>query len=273
MPLAACMGALVALPGCAFLRELLGSLREPTLAFRSADVRGMSLEGATLELTFALANPNPIGLSLSTVEYALEVEGRPVVSGAPARGLSIPPQGTATLAFPATFRFADLAPTLDALLTQDQVAWRARGRVGVATPIGEIALPFERSGTIPIPRPPRVAFGPPRLSALNLTGARIVLALRLTNPNAFALPLSGIGGSVSIAGAPVGQVSTGPLAALGPTETRTIDVPVDVNFLHAGFAAANAIRTGQADVTLQGRIDTGAGSLPVRLAEHLLFGR
>lgn len=196
-----------------------------------------------------------------------------MVSGAPPRGLSIPPQAAATLTFPATVRFADLAPTLEAILTRDQLSWRARGRIGVATPIGEVAVPLSQSGTIPVPKPPRVAFGPPRVAALNLTAARVVLALRVTNPNPFPLPLAGIAGSVSIAGAPVGQVSTGPLAALGPMESRSVDVPVDVNFVQAGLAAMNAIRTGQADVALKGRIDTGAGGLPIHLSDRLLFGR
>src|SRR4051812_16136367 len=96
------------LSGCAFLQNLFASaFQKPTLQFRNANLADVGLLGLTLNLNFALNNPNPIALSLAEVDYALFVEGRQVVAGKPPNGLNIPANQTANLVFPAQIQFAD----------------------------------------------------------------------------------------------------------------------------------------------------------------------
>src|SRR5262245_41641684 len=88
------------LGGCSFFRGLFGKVFEkPTLTFKSADLASISLADATVNLTYTLKNPNSLGLSLSTVQYAFFVEGKQVVAGQPPKGMEIPSQGQTDLVF------------------------------------------------------------------------------------------------------------------------------------------------------------------------------
>ena len=116
----------LALASCAGLQDLARTAFErPRLAFRSAAVEGLDLEGATVALRFDLENPNGFGLDLARVGYGLEVEGTRIATGDLPGGLAIPARGTAPLTVPVRVRFADV-PGIVSLLTggRDQIRYR-----------------------------------------------------------------------------------------------------------------------------------------------------
>src|SRR5687767_6588723 len=58
--------------GCAFLSRMLqAAFVQPELTFKSASVGGFSLNDATINLAWELRNPNPVGVSLASLNYAL----------------------------------------------------------------------------------------------------------------------------------------------------------------------------------------------------------
>jgi LEA14-like dessication related protein len=151
---------------CATLQALLqASVQTPTLTFKSATLADVSLGSATVNLNYQLTNPNPLGLSLASVEYAFYVEGHQVVAGRPPQGLTIPASGTAEVVLPANVRFADVAPVLETFLNKDVASYRARGVLGIETPLGIVTLPIEKEGTFPVPKLPTVVLQQPRLSS------------------------------------------------------------------------------------------------------------
>jgi len=264
MRLALAAALFVTTTGCAYIQQ-------PTLAFKSARALDTDLEGTTVQVTYTLRNPNPLGLSLASVSYDLEVEGHRVISGKPPNGLRVPAQGTTDLTFPTRIRFQDIAPVLMTFLTKDQAGYRASGTVGVQTPIGTIQLPLSYSGVFPIPKIPALQFQSPRVQGLSFSGARIVFPIQVTNKNSFALPLGGITANVSIAGAAVGMAQANLPQNLAAGQAQTIEVPIDINFLQVGFAVAKAIQTGQAPVKFEGAFQCGTLRIPVALNETLKF--
>lgn len=259
--------------GCATLKSLLAkSFVQPTLTFRDAKVGAVALDQATIHLTFDLENPNPVGLSLAELDYAFFVEGKQVVAGKPPMGLTIPASGRASLTFPTTVKFADIAPVLTTFLTRDTAAYRAQGTVGVKTPIGVVRLPLEHEGSFDVPKLPEVAFGSPRIARLSLTSAVIDLPLKVTNKNGFPLPISGLTGGLSISGARVGTVSTGDLGSLTAKGVRELTLPITVNFLQAA-SAANAVRSGSGTLTFDGSVKSGATALPLDFSQTVRFTR
>jgi hypothetical protein len=48
--------------------------------------------------------------------------------------------------------------------------------------------------------------------------------------------------------------------------TQTVTLPVTVNFLNA-VSAANAIRQGKGQITLDGQLQSGQANLPISLSE------
>jgi LEA14-like dessication related protein len=264
---------LLTLAGCASLQRMAkNAFKKPTLTFKTARLADVSLADATLHLVYQLDNPNNIGLNLASVDYAFFVEGKQVVAGTPPKGLDIPARGRAELVFPANVRFADIAPVVHTFLTQDTARYKAQGSVGIQTPLGVLRLPLEKEGTFEVPKIPDVRFDTPRITNLTLTGATVEFPLTVTNRNAFPLPVGGISGALKLAGTSVGTLSTGDLGRMDANGTRQLTLPLTIQFARAASAAA-ALRSGSAQVSLDGRLVSNGQSIPLDITQFLNFKR
>ena len=75
---------LVMLSGCAALQGFFKkAFQKPRFTFKTARLSQASLSDATVDLVYQLENPNPLGLSLASVNYAFFVEDKQVVAGTP----------------------------------------------------------------------------------------------------------------------------------------------------------------------------------------------
>ncbi len=249
--------------GCAF--------QKPSVRFKSASVAQTDLEGTTLKLVYAFHNPNPLGLDLAEVSYALEVEGHTVVSGKPPNGLNLASNASTDLVFPARVRFVDLAQVVETFLTKDVAHYKVSGSVGIQTPVGIIHFPLSYENSFAVPKVPAFAFQSPRVQNLSFAGARIVFPLQMTNHNSFPLPLGAFSANIAISGSEVGTSKAEMPTLLAAGETRTVELPLEVNFMRAGVGIANAIRGGNAHVKLDGALRSGATSVPIRLEQNLNF--
>lgn len=265
LPVLALSAALV-LPGCKLLQDFFKSaFRQPAFTFKNVALTDISLGGLTLDTVWQLDNPNSVGISLATVDYALFVDNKQVLAGAPAQGLQIAPNGSADLHFPAGIKFTDLVGVVETFLTKDTAAWRAEGSLGVQTPIGVIKLPLAKDGQFEVPKVPLVAFGNPRVSNITLQGATIEFPLTVTNRNTYALPVGNVTGTVSLAGAPLGTLSTGNLGAMDGKGAKQVSLPLTVNFFSAGMAVARAVQGQNAQVAFNAQVQSGATALPIRV--------
>jgi LEA14-like dessication related protein len=264
---------LVTVTGCASLQRLAkNAFQKPRLTFKSARLADASLADATVDLVYQIENPNPLGLNLASVDYAFFVEGKQVVAGTPKKGLNIPAKGRSELVFPANVRFADIAPVVTTFLTKDKASYRAQGSVGIKTPIGVLNFPLEHEGTFDVPKIPQVEFQPPKVTSLTLSGAKIEIPLKLTNRNGFPLPVGGVAGALKVGGANVGNISTGDLGLVEAGGTREVKLPLTINFASA-LPAANALRSGQGQVTLSGQLVSDGQAVPLDVSQLLNFQR
>lgn len=258
--------ASIVLSGCAYLQQFLRTaFQQPTFRFKNLGLTEISLAGLNLDTIWELNNPNQVGLSLASIEYALEVEDKQVVAGAPPQGLQIAPRSASDLHFPANLRFQDLAAVVDTFLNKDQAKYRASGFIGVNTPIGVIRLPLSTEGMFEVPKVPLVQFGNPRVTNVSFAGATIEFPLNVTNRNTYGLPISGVSGGISLAGANIGTLSTGDLGAMEGRGTRTVALPLTINFLSAASAAAAIARGGNAQVAFSAQVQSGGLALPINV--------
>ena len=261
------LAALALLPGCAFLQNLFNqAFQKPTLTFKAVNLRDVSFGGATLDVIYTLRNPNPIGLSLAEVDYALSIEGHGVVSGRPPNGLTLARNGSADLTFPATVRFQDLAPVLETFLNKDTAHYRAQGHVGLRTPLGVLRFPISKEGQFEVPKIPALQLQSPRVTGLSFHGATLELPVAVTNRNSYALPIGGISGALQVAGHPVGSLNLGSLGTLSGRQSRTLTIPVSLQFAEAAQAMA-ALRGSSTTLGFQGQVSSGGHSLPVHLTQ------
>ncbi|HYZ89674.1 MAG TPA: LEA type 2 family protein [Myxococcales bacterium] len=263
--------AAATLCGCSLLQSV-ANVREPSLSFKDAALSDVSLAGATVNLTFAVQNPNSVGISVAETDYRISVAGKQLVAGKPPAGLHIAADSTSDVTLPAQVRFADLGDSIAAVLRQNQVPYKAEGHIGVSTPLGVLPLGFSKEGTLPLPQVPAVTVQSPRIASLSLTQATVDLPLTLSNPNSFPLPLGSIAGNLSIAGAPVGRIASADLGRIDARQSRTVALPVTIHFAQA-FAAAQALREGKALVALDGQLSSGGASVPVHIEREVDFTR
>ena len=266
------VGLLVSSSGCALLQELLGSaVKRPTMEFRGASLGDISLAGLSLNLNYEVENPNALGISIAEVSYALYVEDKQVVAGAPPNGLTIPANGRAPLVFPAGIRFADLVPVVQTFLTKDTAKYRASGHIGLETPLGLIRLPLDKEGTFDVPKMPQLALENPRVSSVNLAGATIEFPFTLENKNSFPLPIGGVSGQVKVANVAVGTISSGALGLIPGGSKKRVAIPVSVSFLGAASAIISAVNGGRADVAFDAKVDAGGLTLGLPVHDVLQF--
>jgi len=265
--------AMVLLSGCAALTEFLKSaFKPPSFSFKRLGLNDLSLGGLTLDTVWALGNPNSVGISLASVDYALFIEEKQVVAGAPKQGLQIAPNASTDLHFPASFKFQDVVAVVETFLNKDFAAY-PEGALGVQTPIGVIRLPIVKSGEFEVPKIPNIVFANPKVSNLSLQGVTIEFPLTVTNRNTFALPVSAVTGSLNLAGSNVGTLSTGDLGALDGKGTRVVTLPLTVNFLSAGMGIFNAVQKGNAQVQFNAKLQSGAIELPLNVQQLVTFSR
>ncbi|WP_257450803.1 LEA type 2 family protein [Archangium lipolyticum] len=266
--------ALALLAGCASLQRMAkNAFKKPRLTFKSARLSKASLSDATVDLTYQLENPNPLGLSLASIDYAFFVEDKQVVAGTPPKGLNIAARGKSDLVFPANVKFADIVPVVQTFLNKDTARYKAQGSVGIQTPIGVLRFPLEHEGVFEVPKVPQVQFESPRISNVTLQGATVEFPLVVRNRNSFPLPVGGISGALKVAGASVGTLSTGDLGLLEAGSTRQLTLPLNINFLRAASAATALRSGGNAQVKLEGQLVSGGQNVPLDVSQLLNFRR
>jgi len=262
--------SLLLLTSCAALKNLLsGAFTKPTLTFKRADLANVSLSGATVNLIYELHNPNSIGISLASVDYLFKVEGHQVAAGKPPNGFKVAANGTSQVVFPAQVKFADLGSVLQVFLKKSAANYEASGHVGVDTPIGVLSFPLEKKGTFPVPKVPAVVFGSPKVTQLSLSGATFSIPLAVTNHNPFPLPVGEVAGNLKIGGVSVGQITSGGLGSLTSNQTRTVSLPVSVNFASAGMGLFNVLKGGSHPVQFSGGLQSGGAEVPVSTSQVL----
>lgn len=269
--------SLTVLSGCAILRELLQvaskAFQQPVFSFRNVALTDISLGGLNLDTVWDLNNPNNVGISLASVDYALFIENKQVVAGAPPNGLQLGANSTSQLHFPAGIKFQDIAQVVDVFLTKENATWRAEGGLGVQTPIGIIRLPIAKDGVFEVPKVPDVVFGNPKVTNLSLSGATVEFPLTVTNKNTYALPIAGLTGNLAIAGSNVGTLSTGSFGDMSGKGAKQVSLPLNISFLSAAGAVVNALRGGNAQVTFNAQLQSGQQQVPLKVDQLVSFIR
>lgn len=144
---AAALMLVALLPGCATLGAV---IQPPT--FRVADdhpeelrllgpAPGRPLGGATIRLYARVSNPNPLGITLSTVRGGLLLEGQQAARVDFPLGVPLQPGQEALVPLEISVSFSDipgLANTLGRAVTGNAVRYQLDGTVGVdAGPLGQ----------------------------------------------------------------------------------------------------------------------------------------
>ena len=136
-----------ALAGCASTGDLVGA---PSVDLRNVEATELGFSGQTFLLAFAVENPNPFPLPVSTVSYGVELDGYRFATGSTAGGFTVPASGQAQFAISVELDLLKTAPPLLYIVKDSferEIPYELNGEFGLDIPATR-PLRFSSSGAV-----------------------------------------------------------------------------------------------------------------------------
>lgn len=252
--------ALVGLSACAaFDREV--EKRTPEASVDSVRIAGFDFDAARILVDLRVDNPNAIAIDIAGLDYELRLDGEHALSGDSAEQTSIPARGSGNLAVPITLDYRDLYDRFAGLQGRNTVDYAIDMGVMVDVPLlGQRRVPVSTSGSVPVPQRPGIAVRDLRVDRLGFDGARIVLDLDVTNPNAFDLALGALRYDLKVNDREWASGGLSDLARIDAGGRSRIAIPFDLDFAALGSGMYRMLLDGtRADYELNGLLSGTAG--------------
>ena len=118
------------------------------MAFEGITLHGLSQNGASLEVTLRVDNPNSYRLVVKHFRYRLTVGGSPAGGGETASDVPIDARSGSDVALPLALDWSELKRRGLEFLLSGGVDYTVEGEITFSTPIGTFERPYEHSGRI-----------------------------------------------------------------------------------------------------------------------------
>jgi LEA14-like dessication related protein len=244
----------------------------PKVRFKALKLRDIDFRHVDTDFVLAVDNPNPIQVGLASFGYQLDLAGQRFLTGNNDKGLKLEARGTSNVVLPLSVTFADVLQLAGALGRADDVPFAFSGKLGFATPLGEVKVPWNAKGAFPVLRVPRVRVAGVKLGKLDLLkqSATVEVQLGVAHEQASALTFDAFDYGLSFGGRQVVGGVVARLAEVPPGAEKTISLPVTVNLLQVGATVVDAIsKKGKLPVGLEATVQVGTpfGAIPLRIDE------
>lgn len=247
---------------CAQLQEL-SDVRRPRVSVADMNITGLSLSTVELTADIEIDNPNSIAIDLSSYNYAFKINDLTFLSGIESQNTSIKARGSNIIKVPLEIDYSELVQTIQSLRNQNQSNFDFEAAFGFTLPvIGEIEVPVQYSGEIPIIKRPSISLQKFSVEDISLTSANLNIELSVDNPNSFQLNMNQLSYDLEVNGLQSITGSVEEKINLASESVQTVNIPISISFLNAGMTAYR-ILTGNNDInyTLKGSTTLGS-SLP-----------
>lgn len=244
----------------------------PKVSFERMEVTGIDFEHVAVDFVLAVDNPNPIGVELASLGWALALDGSPFLDGKGKDRLKIAANGRSSVAIPVSLTYAQLPKAIQSLTGKDGAPYELSTRLGFATPLGEVAVPLRHKGTLPVIKAPQVSFQAIRVGNLDLMrqSATLSVDLGIAHQAGSALKFSGFDYALTLSDKRLVEGTVARLAEVPPGKTQTVTLPITLNLLTAGTSIVQAITSGgQVAVGLDATVKVGTpfGDIPLSIDE------
>lgn len=248
------LAAALTLAGCASL-DLAGIVKKPEVTVTGAEIELLTFDEARVRFDVALANPNPVGVSLAGFDYRLTIDGVELLTGTVEKAVSIPARGSSTIPVPVAFRYDALISAVASLTDAAESPYQMSVGFSFDVPVlGKVRVPGSLKGTIPVIRVPRVRVSGLRLEQLTLEAASLALSLEIRNPNGFPFTLEAMEYSFDVGGRRWAAGRAAKVDAIDPGSVGRLYLPLRLNLLTAGRTVAEALgKRGPVSFVLDGR--------------------
>ncbi|REG86629.1 LEA type 2 family protein [Marinomonas pollencensis] len=245
--------------GCASLQETM-DVHKPKASISGVSIGSLSADSVTLLLDVDVTNPNVFPLKTAGFDLGLLVGGNNIASiNQPDSSLSLPAKGSNSVSLPVTLTFDQLLKSVSGLEGKKQLDYAVEGDVAINLPVlGDLKLPVDFSGQVPIPQKPEVAFKGVKMDSISLSGAKFSMDLEVTNPNDFDVNLSDISYQLASQGTSLGGGEISKLD-LGKGQTQALSIPLTVGLSDMGMSAYRMLTSSDPvsmDVRVGANVDT-----------------
>ena len=267
--------------GCETMKQV--KFKAPKVSAKDLNIEGASFQDLNLKLDLAVDNPSSFATSLAAFSYSVLVDDKALVTGTHDEPTTFSAGTTSTFSVPLTLTFDDLFKTIPSLLKQDSFDYQINADLSFATPfpvIGDITIPIQKSGNLPIIRPPTIQGLALEKKALTLSGADLALKLNISNPNRFALALNGFDYTFKGNGQNWASGNIATPTRLPEQGDQEFTIPIQLNFLAIGTTAFQLLSGGgDFNTKLSGTMSLGSSleylqnmSLPIDVQKTLKLG-
>jgi LEA14-like dessication related protein len=136
--------ALVVTAACASLGR--GTFATPVVELKDVRVKGIGLQGGSLDVILDVYNPNNYRLDATKVTYTLFVDTNRVATGEITKLVTLTEHMKSEVVLPVSFTMQELLGAAKMLTGTGSVDYRVAGDVTVATPFGKFTRPYVGKG-------------------------------------------------------------------------------------------------------------------------------
>jgi LEA14-like dessication related protein len=255
--------------GCATLNQLLEKMdvKKPVVRVNQVNLTALSFEDATLRFRLEIQNPNNIGVTLDGFDYRLDIDQHAFLNGDQTEKTEIAAGKSSFVDVPVTVNFTQLFDTIKDLVSRNEVAYQTEFGLKFNLPVlGMTRIPVSHAGTLPLPKLPDISLSSLKVSKMGLTGADLLLVLKIDNPNIFGFDLTNLDYNLSVDGNRWAQGRAAKIGEISAGNQSVLNLPIALNFIELGRSVYNLINSGHnLNYHLTGKLDINGKGLPLQL--------
>lgn len=139
-------------------------VRQPDVRLIEVGLAGIGLTGATARVTLLVTNPNRFALDGKALDYRFaflppelqageqdepgDEDWRTLATGLTTEPVHVPARDSAAVTVDIPFGYEELGQALGGLLRDGRLRYRFHGALTVGSPVGDLRLPFDRTGLL-----------------------------------------------------------------------------------------------------------------------------
>jgi LEA14-like dessication related protein len=123
-----------------------GAFEEPVVTFKDVRVKGVGLQGGSLDVVLNVYNPNNFRIDATKLTYALMVDTLLFGSGELDSDFVVQKNDSTEVLLPLDFRWAGMNQAAREIMNTGSVPYRVRGAITVGSGAGTFTIPYDRTG-------------------------------------------------------------------------------------------------------------------------------
>jgi LEA14-like dessication related protein len=122
------------------------AFQNPVVELHDVVIKGIGLQGGSLDVVLDVYNPNGYRIDASRVTYTVFADSLKVATGEVTKLVTLEDKKTSRVTLPVNFTMRELQQAAGILLQRGSVDYTVQGDFTLATPFGSITRPYRSKG-------------------------------------------------------------------------------------------------------------------------------